>query len=217
MTMHKPFLAKFLISTLVACSLIACSVPAGQRALPAAASVASQQLGPGDTLGQMTLTTGSDQAVSIWTICHPATSLNAVSQTECRGPGRSLAIGPTGAGLAAVANGTPWERLQWTLLLDDQPVDLEAFGTFKFHQSQKGPTGHDAYFVYPAWDVVVAQPTVGRHTLRAAVQGLDQPGDAAGHGNTACAIYFNAQVKQALPRGSFPGRPRRSTGPTRYL
>ena len=191
--MHKPFLAKSLVSLTMACTLIACSVPASERALPAAASAASQPLGPGDVLGQMTLTTGSDRAVSIWTMCHPATSLNAVSQTECQVPGRSLAIGPTAASLAEAANGTAWEQLQWTLLLDDQPVDLNAFGTFNFRQSQKGPVGRDAYYLYPAWDVVVAQPTAGRHTLRAAVQGLDPSADAAGNGITEWVINFTVQ------------------------
>jgi hypothetical protein len=191
--MHKPFLAKSLVSLLMAATLMACSVPAGQRALPGAASADLQPLGPGAALGQMTLTTGSDQAISIWTICHPATSLNAVSQTECQVPGRSLAIGPTAASVAQGANDIDWEQMQWSLLLDDRPVDLEAFGTFKFHQSQKGPAGRDAYYTYPAWDVVVAQPTVGRHTLRAAVQGLGQSANAASDGITEWVINFTVQ------------------------
>jgi len=191
--MHNQYLTRVLAGVIVASALIACSVPARPADLPAAKSAVAEPLGPGDSLGRMTLTTGSDEAISIWTICRPATSLNAVAQTECQVPGKSLAIGPTTASLAEAANGTSWEQLQWTLLLDDRPVDLEAFGTFNFRQSHKGPAGRDAYYTYPAWDVVIVQPTVGRHTLRAAVQGLDQSADAAGDGVTEWVINFTVQ------------------------
>jgi hypothetical protein len=203
MTMYTQNLAKALAGVIVASSLVACSVPARPAALPAAKSAVAQPLGPGDTLGQMTLTTGSDRAVSIWTICHPATSLYGVSQTECQVPSGALAIGPTAASLAEAANGTPWEQLQWTLLLDDQPVDLDAFGTFTFRQSQKGPAGRDAYYLYPAWDVVVAQPTVGRHTLRAVVQGLGPSDAAASTGQAEWLINFTVQASHSNRRGLY--------------
>jgi len=188
--MFKPFLTKSLVSILMAGTLMACSVPGSQPALPGALPAAARQLGPGDMLGQMTLTTGSEEAVSLWAICHPKTNLNAASQTECQAPGRPLAIGPTAASLADVAGETPWAEMQWTLLLDDRPVDLDAFGTFNYRQSQKGPAGRDAYYLYPAWDVVVAQPTAGRHTLRAAVQGL---GPAGGASQTQWVINFTVE------------------------
>jgi hypothetical protein len=185
--MYRPLLAKSLVCAVLACSLAACSIPAGAAALPAGAGAA--QLGPGAALGQMTLTTGSRQAVSIWTICQPSTSLLAATQTECLVPSRALAIGPTAASLAEIDGAVEWEEMQWTLLLDGQPIDLDAFGSVNDRQFEKGLAGREVYHLYPAWDVVVAQPTAGRHTLKASVQGLTAADDSA----TEWVIHFTVQ------------------------
>jgi hypothetical protein len=163
--MHAQHLTRYALIVLLAGLLAAC----GLGPYRAANTNAVQQLHPGDAWGGMTLTTGSDTAVSLWTACRPATSLNGLTQTDCKVPAVPLAIGPSAAALAEVVNLAEWARLEWSLTLDGQPVDLEAFGTFDLLQPHKAPHGRDALFIYRAWDVLLAEPTPGPHTLLVAV------------------------------------------------
>jgi hypothetical protein len=155
-------------TVLLASLLAACALPAGPTASPNANTAAVQQLRPGDSWGGMTLTTGSDEAISVWTVCQPATSFHGRTQTNCSVPLVPLAIGPSAADLLKITEQAESGRLAWSLWLDGQPVDLEAFGTYDLLLPRKAPHGRDALFVYRAWDVVLAEPMPGLHTLRVA-------------------------------------------------
>jgi hypothetical protein len=148
--------------------LAACAVP-GRAAISPAEVAAAQSLRPGDRLGSMTLTTGSDAALSLWTACRPAAD---GSRRDCRVPAGPLAVGPSAAALSEMVNQAEWGLLKWSLLIDGRPVDLDSFGTFEFAQPRKALHGRDALFIYRGWDVVVASPTPGEHTLQASVTRL---------------------------------------------
>jgi hypothetical protein len=160
--------AHTLLLALLVLSLAACSLPV--RSAPPAGVAALSALRPGDALAGMTLSTGSDQAVSLWLLCPPGAP-DPVVTVNCDVPAvPQLAIGPSGFALPATAGARDWSRLRWELSLDGSPVDLAAFGTHEVLRPRKAAHGRDAYFAFPAWDVVLSRPAPGPHTLRAAVQ-----------------------------------------------
>ena len=139
---------------------------------------AAQWLRPGDSLAGMPLTTGSNSAISLWAVCPQAAGPGAAS--DCRVPVAPLAVGPTAAVLPDLLNQAEWGLVQWSLVLDGQPVDLAAFGTYDSVQPRKAHHGRDALFIYRAWDVVIAEPTPGPHTLQATVTRLTHSGKEIG-------------------------------------
>jgi hypothetical protein len=160
--MHSQPTNRIGLIVLLAGLLAACGLPAGSGPIQAANTTDVQQLRPGDTWAGMSLTTGSDEAISIWTICQPTTSFRGRTQTDCRVPLAPLAIGPSAVDLPKPAESV---QLEWSLWLDGQPVALEAFGTYDLLLPRKAQHGRDALFIYRAWDVVLAEPTPGPHTL----------------------------------------------------
>jgi hypothetical protein len=183
------------ISGLAALALFvaACSVPAGRPG--SAAAAAAQRLQPGDTLSGMALTTGSSAVVSIWTVCHPETIPNEQSTTDCSVPAAPLGIGPNLSALPSGPSAAEWGLLEWTLSLDGQPLDLEAFGTFDLVQPHKAQHGAEAFFVYRGWDVVLAQPTPGQHALQVAVTRRSHPGKEVGMLIETTGWLINLTVK----------------------
>jgi hypothetical protein len=167
--------ARFLSCLVLAGVLAACSVPG--RAVSPADVAAAQSLRPGDSLGSMTLTTGSDAALSLWTACSPDAE---GARTDCRVPAGPLAVGPNASALSEIVNQAEWGLLKWALLIDGRPVDLDSFGTFEFAQPRKAAHGRDALFIYRGWDVVLASPTAGEHTLQASVTRLTHSGKELG-------------------------------------
>lgn len=166
--MRNQFITHVLLSFIFTLLMAACSLPS-RAAPPAADVVGPAPLRPGDTLGGMTLKSsgGDGQTVSIWDLCRRQQG----SAEPCRVPAvTELAIGPADFSVPEAVGGVDWDQMAWTLSLDGQPVDLEAFGTQDVLRPRKAPHGRDAYHVYRAWDVVLAQPTPGEHTMRATVQ-----------------------------------------------
>lgn len=125
---------------------------------------------PGDAIGEMVVTTGGSEIVSIWAFCVPAFLNPGVTTTECNIPAfPELAIGHGWWTADEALRDASWEAMTWELYLDDQQVDLDAFGTFDADLPQTGLPGHDAneevITKLRSWDVVLEQPTPGAHTL----------------------------------------------------
>jgi hypothetical protein len=105
----------------------------------------------------------SEEAAStnIWDYCDPIVSdVRDTRIRNCDVPAfEALFIG-NGVGVLASANTAAeldanWSALHWKLYLDDQPIDLPAFGPIDVW----GGT-------FRLWNVVIEQPTLGKHTLR---------------------------------------------------
>jgi hypothetical protein len=196
--MYMQSMTRFALIVLLAGLLAACDLPAGASPSQAANPAAVQQLRPGDTWEGMSLTTGSDEAISIWTICQPATSLHGRTQTDC-----SVPLAPLAIGASAVALPKPAEagRLEWSLWLDGQSVDVEAFDTYDLLLPRKAHYGRDALFVYRAWDVVLAEPTPGPHTLLVAVTQQTHSGKEIGMTveTTEWVINFTVENTGSVP------------------
>jgi hypothetical protein len=134
----------------------------------------------------MTLTSDGGAARSVWTVCPFPGSGVPLLQSECNLPAVPLAIGPSGASLPEALRRLDWDRLEWSLTLDEQPVDLEAFGLAGMLLPRKAAHGRDALFVFQAWDVVLSAPTPGTHTLHIIVS--PQP-DAAEADGVAADVF----------------------------
>lgn len=126
---------------------------------------------PGDEIGPMVVTTGGFEIVPIWAFCVPAFLNPGVTTTECNVPALpELAIGHGWWAADETLRDASWEATTWELYLDDQQVDLDAFGTFDADLPQTGLPGHDVneevITKLRSWDVVLEKPTPGAHTLR---------------------------------------------------
>jgi hypothetical protein len=99
---------------------------------------------------------------------HRTTAKHVITY-ECVLPAlSSLAIGdlpfPAGEELA----GIEWTALRWDLTLDDQPLDLTAFGMYRgvMRGMAKKPSPLPEVFrEFTAWDIVLTNLTPGEHRL----------------------------------------------------
>jgi hypothetical protein len=90
-------------------------------------------LRPGDTIAGMYLATGAKDAPPLAAFCNPARQEGNVITSECELPALpSLAIGSLPLPVKEGAEDIEWSALRWALSIDDRPLDLEAFGTYRY-------------------------------------------------------------------------------------
>jgi len=127
-------------------------------------------LKPGDRIDEMIITTGADEAVPLWAFCLPIVESDRrimVNCTEISYP--RLAIGHTFGLMDLVPPSLDWSELTWELYLDEQPVDLGAFGTYDFVHPDLAPSPSPIREVFrkvTVWDIVLVNPTPGVHILQ---------------------------------------------------
>jgi predicted esterase len=117
----------------------------------------------------MTLTTAPDEdhaKQDIWSACDPVVGPSdpAVMQRECHMPALPelfIGLGDVAPTMSEVLQG--WNQETWEMWLDDQPIDLAAFGTLDVdYQAFKGRL----------WNVMLLDATPGVHTLRYTIAGM---------------------------------------------
>ena len=114
-------------------------------------------INPGESVDSMRLTIGPGKgAVEIWQFCDPFVTEPGVITRECTVPAQSILIGYGDVANTIEELDTGWLANTWTLILDDQLVNLPAFGTF----DQKTEDG-----ILRLWNVVIEHPKPGAHTL----------------------------------------------------
>jgi hypothetical protein len=140
--------------------------PRPQPVWPAASHAARAIPGPGPlqpgaVINQIKLTTGAAGVASLWELCGGLVNTTVVCLVPAGG---RLGVGPS----ARLADGAAsWDRQPWQLFLDDEPIDLPAFGTFDYVRREPSRDGGaDIAWHYRAWDVVMI-PQPDRHSLRA--------------------------------------------------
>ena len=124
---------------LLASSLAACVLP-------------GSKLKPGDTVGDMQLTTEFD--LNIHYLC----SFEELAEGTCQIPDTLSEIGiSTGwSEITTDALDLTWLDSKWTMTFDGREVDLASFGTFDLDwEDQKARV----------WDVGITNPAPGEHTV----------------------------------------------------
>ena len=124
---------------------------------------------PGDTIDGMSLTTGAQDAAPLWAFCSPAQYSNNATIVSCDVPLLpKLAIGhflmPGDDALTRL----DWSVISWELTIDDQPIDLQSFGTYDFvlpAMSHDPSPIREVFVKFTAWDVVLTDLNPGQHTI----------------------------------------------------
>lgn len=118
-------------------------------------------INPGDRIGDMVLTIGQGEGVTeIWEYCDPYITETGVIAKECKVPAlQSLFIGYGSYADTTEELDVDWPSITWELFLDDQQVNLPAFGTFDKDDDMGGPVK------LRSWNVMLEQASPGKHTL----------------------------------------------------
>ena len=170
----------------------------------------AQGIAPGDSIGGMSLRSGGSEGPPIWAFCVPAFLNPGVTTTECTVPPLpELAVGHGWFSADEALRDSNWEAMTWELYLDDQQVDLAAFGTLDADLPQTGLPGHDpdeeVITKLRSWDVVLGSPTAGAHTLRSVLHLSEQVDD--GFHVTEAGTYelvVTFTVEAAVPAAGLP-------------
>jgi len=124
---------------------------------------------PGDKIESMVVTTGTAEAPPLWAFCSPTRENDNIISVDCRIPPLpKLAIGQPFDGADQALQASDWSALTWELYLDGYPLDLEAFGSYHYVVPDLAPSPSPIREVFrqvKAWDVVLVNPTSGKHTL----------------------------------------------------
>lgn len=174
------FVLIWLVSLLAAC---ATSTPTAAPTAPPPTAI--PMLKPGDTVGQMTVTTGPPETDGppIWAFCPPAFSEGpGVNTVECSVPPLpELPIGHGWWSKDEALRDSNWNAMTWELYLDGQRIDLDAFGSADIDLPQTGLPGYDpneeVVTKLRTWDVLLKEPALGKHTLRSVVHLSQQVDD----------------------------------------
>lgn len=150
-----------LLFTLIACQLKAQSAP-------------TSTLKPGDRIDGMMLTTGATEAPPLWAFCSSQDN-DYVKISDCQIPptASKVAIGH----VFVIANEklikSDWSEFKWTLSVDGQSIDLEAFGVYRFVLPTMPDSPYpirEVFINVTAWDVVLMDLIPGTHVLRGTAQ-----------------------------------------------
>ncbi len=138
---------------------------------PVRPAVIYPMLKPGDRIDEMNITTGADQAVPLWAFCLPIVESDRRIMVNCSEISSypRLAVGHTFGLMDLVPPSLDWSELTWELYLDEQPVDLGAFGTYDFVHPDLALSPSPIREVFrkvTVWDIVLVNPTPGVHILQ---------------------------------------------------
>ena len=163
--MNKTRLSKFLYVGLLFV-LTACQ-SAGQ-------SQRSAMFQPGDTIDGMSLTTGAKDAPPLWAFCSPAQYVGNTTTSDCSVPLiPKLAIGHIIMPGDDTLTRLDWSEISWELTIDNQPIDLNSFGTYDFvmpAMSHDPSPVRKVLLQFTGWDVVLTSLVPGEHILQGHAQ-----------------------------------------------
>jgi hypothetical protein len=134
----------------------------------AQAQPAPTPLGPGDTVGTMTLARAAyrDGLLSIFAFCEPRTYAPAVYHRHCTVPRtHRLFVGYGDFEATYPALVRAWRRERWRLRVDGHEVRLADFGTDD-RVLYDYPPGEGRNSILREWRVLLLDPTPGRHLIR---------------------------------------------------
>jgi hypothetical protein len=128
----------------------------------------------GDAIDGMSLGTGAADAPPLWAFCSASQGGSHIQTFNCRAPLLpTLAIGHIFLLTEEVLADLSWSELVWELSINDQPVDLESFGTFEYVMPAMAESPSPVREIFKkatAWNIVLTNLNPGEHTLRFAAQ-----------------------------------------------
>jgi hypothetical protein len=147
-------------------------------------------LRPGGALDEMSVAKEPPESEwpPLWAFCASAFSTEPGSITvECSVPPvPNLGIGHGWFAVDEATRAANWQAMTWELYLDDQAIDLDAFGAADFDLPRTGLPGREpdeeVVTKLRTWDVLLSNPTLGKHTLRSVLH-IDQEIDTGFHAN----------------------------------
>lgn len=127
------------------------------------------RLKPGDKIAGTLLTTGATNAVPLWFLCPSGQNASSVTAVECTVPSHiRLSIGfALGVPERALAQ-LNWSASDWEVSVDNQPVDLAAFGTYDqiLPTILNSPSRiRNVMIKVTAWNVVLESVKQGTHAI----------------------------------------------------
>ena len=135
----------------------------------AAPTKALTMLVPGDKIGEMVLERTPSLTPSLWNYCPVAPGPMGWSgepggqSIDCTMPWQpEVEIWSIWWAKDRELLDEGWGALDWEIYVDDQPLDLDAFGTWDFDWAADEATP----LKVRAWDLMLANPTPGEHMLR---------------------------------------------------
>ena len=136
-------------------------------------SAAVSSLKPGDTINDIVLGIGAAETPPLWAFCSSQDG-DHVKTSDCRIPPTisKVAVGHVFAIADAALIRSDWSEFTWSLSMDEQSIDLPAFGTYNFALptlSNSSPI-REVFIEVTAWDVVLMDLKPGTHTLRGVAQ-----------------------------------------------
>jgi hypothetical protein len=134
-------------------------------------------LQPGETIEEMALTTGVEDAYPLSAFCSATKENDYSIRVDCGELSvcANLAIGQTFGviDLIHAMNLIPqpinWDELVWEMSVDGYPIDLEAFGVedIVYPDLARSPSPvREVFKMERLWNVVLVNPTPGMHTLQ---------------------------------------------------
>ena len=128
----------------------------------------------GDKIDGMTLTNGAADASPLWAFCASSQESDHTAIANCRVSRLSrLAIGHVFFATDDAFNETEWSGLTGELSIDDQPVNLDDFGTYDYVVPTMAPNPslvREVFMKFTAWDVVLTDLQPGAYSLRGSVR-----------------------------------------------
>jgi hypothetical protein len=135
-------------------------------------------LQPGETVDDMVITTGAEDAYPLWSLCSSTKENDHSIRVDCRELAlcANVAIGHTFGVMDLIPPSMDWEELSWEMSVDGHPIDLQAFGVHDLAHPYLAPSPspvREVFNVARLWNVVLANPTPGVHRLQGQAQSRD--------------------------------------------
>jgi hypothetical protein len=163
-------------------------LPTATAAPPTATAI--PMLKPGDQIGQMIVKAGPPESDGppLWAFCSPAFSTEpGVKTLPCTVPALpELDVGHGWFAVNESRRDSNWKAMKWELYIDNQRIDLDAFGAIDDDLPQKGlddlDENKEVVTKLRTWVVLLSNLTLGPHTLRSVLH-ISQPIDNGFHAN----------------------------------
>jgi len=124
---------------------------------------------PGETVAGMSLTTGMQDSIPLQAFCSPTQWSSTSMTAECSVPVTSrLPIGQVFMLADYGLNSLNRSEITWDMAVDDQPLDLEAFGTVRYviPDMPSSPSSiKEVFRMVEVWDVVLTDLAPGEHIV----------------------------------------------------
>lgn len=135
-------------------------------------------LKPGEKIDAMVIATGVENAYPLSAFCKPVKENAHSIRMDCDvlSIRANIAVGDTSAMMDLIPSTMDWNELVWEMSVDGHPIDLEAFGIYEVvrpYMTTKPSPVREAFKWFRLWDVVLVNPTPGRHTVQGQAQSQD--------------------------------------------